>query len=106
MKKLMLIMAAAIMTISCGDNKKEEKTDMQIGTQPEETTTIAPAKTEASDADVVELTISGNDQMQFDKHELRVKAGQKVKLTLNHPGTMSVDVMGHNWVLLAKGADI
>lgn len=109
MKKLILLMIAGVMTISCGDNKKETKSDMQIGTQPEETTTAAPVETEttnASDDEMAELTISGNDQMQFDKHELRVKAGQKVKLTLKHTGEMSVDVMGHNWALMVKGADM
>ena len=108
MKKLMVLMAAAVFMISCGDNKKKE-TDMQIGTQPEETTVVAPTPTEttdANDADMAQLSITGNDQMQFDKHELRVKAGQKVKLTLHHSGKMSVDVMGHNWALMAKGADM
>lgn len=51
------------------------------------------------------ITISGNDQMQFDKKEIKVKAGQKVKLTLKHTGSMKKDVMGHNFVLLKKGTD-
>lgn len=51
------------------------------------------------------ITLSGNDQMQFDKKTIKVKAGQKVKLVLKHTGKMTKDVMGHNFVLLAKGAD-
>src|SRR3546814_19784248 len=38
--------------------------------------------------------------MRFDKKELKVKAGQKVSLTLNHTGKLGKDVMGHNFVLL------
>lgn len=52
-----------------------------------------------------EITISGNDQMQFDKKQIKVKAGQKVKLTLKHIGTMKKETMGHNFVLLKKGTD-
>lgn len=51
------------------------------------------------------VTISGNDQMQFDKKTIKVKAGQKVKLTLKHSGSMNAQVMGHNFVLLKKGVD-
>ena len=44
--------------------------------------------------------------MQFDKKELRVKAGQKVTLTLKHTGKIAVNVMGHNVVILNKGVDV
>ncbi len=62
----------------------------------------ACSKKEAGPA---ELTISGDDNMQFDKSELRVKEGQQVKLTLIHTGTMDKAAMGHNFVLLDKGTD-
>lgn len=103
MNKLILLFAAALM-ISCGNNKKEESSsDIQIGTQVEEK---ASKPTEATDASVANVTITGNDQMKFNKDEIRVKTGQKVKLTLKHVGTMDIKVMGHNWVLLAEGADV
>ena len=54
-------------------------------------------------AEVAEIEISGNDQMQFDKKTFEVKAGQKVKLTLKHSGKMPKAAMGHNIVILAKG---
>lgn len=100
MNKLILMVAAAVV-ISCGDNKKEEKQKIKIGTQVEESTPSKPI-----DAAVAEVTISGNDQMKFNKSTIRVKAGQRVKLTLNHIGTMDKTVMGHNWVLLTKDADV
>ncbi|QAA83010.1 azurin [Aequorivita sp. H23M31] len=103
MNKLILIFAAALI-ISCGDNKKEKTSDdMQIGTKVEETT---PAKDDATDNSVADVTITANDQMKFDKSEIRVKAGQKVRLTLKHVGTMDKSVMGHDWVLLKKGVDM
>lgn len=47
-----------------------------------------------------ELSITGNDQMQFNKSELVVPADcDEVTLTLEHVGEMSVEQMGHNWVL-------
>lgn len=101
MKKLLLIFAATL-AISCGDSKKEEKNDLKIGTQVEEK--AAPAET--TDDTVANITIEGNDQMKFNKSEIRVKAGQKVKLTLKHVGSMPVTTMGHNWTLLTKDADM
>lgn len=101
MNKLILVFAAAL-AISCGDNKKEEKSDIQIGTKVEKEAPVA----ETTDDAVAVVTITGNDQMKFNKDEIRVKAGQKVQLTLKHVGTMAKNVMGHNWALLAKDADM
>ncbi len=92
----------AALAISCGDNKKEKEPEMQIGTQEE---VAAPAET-TNDSNEAVVTIEGNDQMKYNKTEIRVKAGQKVKLTLTHVGTMDKSVMGHNWALLAQGADM
>lgn len=54
----------------------------------------------------VELVLEGTDAMQFNKKELKVKAGQTVKLTLKHTGKLAKAAMGHNFVLLAKGVDV
>lgn len=56
-------------------------------------------------AENCELTISGNDQLQFDKSELVVDAScDKVTVTLEHIGRLAKAQMGHNWVL-TKSAD-
>jgi len=48
------------------------------------------------------LTIEGNDQIQFDKKEMRVSSScQEVTVTLRHVGQLAANVMGHNWVLTA-----
>jgi azurin len=48
------------------------------------------------------LSIEGNDQIQFNKKELRVsKSCKEVTVTLKHVGQLAASVMGHNWVLTA-----
>lgn len=56
--------------------------------------------------DKVEITIEGDDKMQFNMDEIKVEAGQTVVLTLVHTGKLPKAAMGHNWVLLAEGTDI
>lgn len=60
---------------------------------------------EPQDASVVEITIEGNDMMQFDLKTIEVTEGQTVKLTLKHVGELKKEAMGHNWVLLKEGID-
>jgi azurin len=46
------------------------------------------------------LEIAGNDQLQFDKTELKVAADcTAVQLTLKNVGKLPVQSMGHSWVL-------
>ncbi|MEZ5965750.1 MAG: plastocyanin/azurin family copper-binding protein [Planctomycetota bacterium] len=54
----------------------------------------------------VEFVLEGNDQMQYDKRELKVKAGQRVKVTLKNVGKIPKVAMGHNFVLLRKGVTL
>ena len=62
-----------------------------------------PASTASN---TVTLELNSTDQMTFDKKELRVKAGQKVTLKLNHIGKLPKAAMGHNFVLLKPGTEI
>ncbi|MBC3758046.1 azurin [Hyunsoonleella sp. SJ7] len=102
MKTLKYLLTAVFVTtllFNCGGDKKKEapKEKIKLGTKKEE---------KKVDGNVANLVIAGTDAMQFDKKELRVKAGQKVKLTLRHTGKMDVNVMGHNVVILKQGVDI
>lgn len=69
----------------------------------------APA-TEQSPAveipDVAELSIAGNDAMQFSVKRLDVYEGQRVKLTFSNQGTQPKETMGHNWTLLNEGVNL
>lgn len=47
-----------------------------------------------------DLTIEGNDQIQFVQSELTVSSScTEVTLTLVHIGQLAANIMGHNWVL-------
>jgi azurin len=70
------------------------------------TTKTAPAVATEVSTPVKSIVLNSNDQMRFDKAEIRVKAGEKVKLTLNHTGKLPKNAMGHNFVLLQKGTDL
>ena len=54
-------------------------------------------------ADSAQITISGNDTMQFDLKSFEIKAGQKVELTFKNVGKIPKIAMGHNLVVLKKG---
>lgn len=69
------------------------------------TVTETPVSIEVNQP-VRSIVINSNDQMKFDLSEIRVKAGEKIKLTLKHTGKFKKDVMGHNFVLLAAGTDV
>jgi len=89
---------------NCGGEKKKEEESSQIK--------IKPAETKKADENVANIMITGNDLMQYHDangnllKEIKVKAGQKVKLTLRHIGTLDKNVMGHNFVLLKPGVDM
>lgn len=102
-----MLLALSMLIMSCGE-KKEKKEKFTIGDEDTySTSSSSPSeKTSEEDTQVKEVMLTGNDQMQFNLHEIKVKEGQTVKLTLKHIGTMSKDVMGHNFVLLKQGTDI
>ncbi len=98
-RKFIAILAIASITVSCGgDEKKEEKETVKIGSKKSTTT--------KKDANSVNLALAGNDLMKYDKEEFTVKAGQEVTLTFRHTGKIGVKVMGHNFVLLKQGTSI
>jgi azurin len=51
------------------------------------------------------IEISGNDTMKFSVTEITAKRGEKLSVTLTNTGTTPKFSMGHNWVLMALGAD-
>lgn len=111
LSRILFVLATSVL-ISCGNEKKEEKESFTIGGENttvesvESTTNDEEVSTSDSNSNVVEITLGANDQMQFDKNEIKVKAGQTVRLTLRHTGQMQENVMGHNFVLLKKGTNI
>jgi len=53
--------------------------------------------------DTIHINLKADDKMKFDKKELVVGENQIVVLKLQHTGKMSVETMGHNFVLLDEG---
>ncbi|WP_298532860.1 azurin [uncultured Algibacter sp.] len=96
--KLIVLSCLVVFASSCGD-KKAKKSE---GFSYEKKSEVAK-EVKSNPNDVV---ITSNDMMQFNKKEIKVKAGQKVKVTLKHIGKMDKNVMGHNFVLLKQGVDI
>ena len=79
------------------------------GNTPQESTTTAPATQEAAPINTVaenSFEIEANDQMQFNKNELKAVAGKEITITLKNVGKMDKAVMGHNFIVLKQGTDI
>ncbi|GGK11787.1 azurin [Yeosuana aromativorans] len=87
--------------MGCG-NKEDKKKD---GFTYEKSNTQKASETKTED-NVANIVLTANDMMQYNTKEIKVKSGQKVKLTLRHVGKLGVNVMGHNFVLLKKGTDL
>jgi len=114
--KLTFSILSISLFIACGGNNSKEEsnsseeqlTSKEIMQQQakEKRDTSSENNDKTANQDVAEITIEGNDQMQFNKDEMRVKAGSTVRLTLKHVGEMTKQQMGHNWVLLKTGTDI
>jgi azurin len=100
MRKFFIAVAfvVSLLVMACNDGTKTA--------EPSKESPAAENKTAqpANDTSLIELT--ANDQLKFDKIELRVKANAPVKLTLKNIGTMPKESMGHNFVLLKDGTDL
>lgn len=105
------VMVAGLMLTGCGQGSETGSTAQQ-GSTPKAPAKAADGLTvpEAMQAfqasgKVVELTLEGNDRMQFNKDRLSVQPGQMVRLTLKHVGQLPAQSMGHNVVILKPGDD-
>lgn len=99
LKQIMVSVFCFTLLLSCGGKEDKKKDGFSYEKKSDE------PKKQVEEA-VTNVVISGNDLMKFDKTEIRVPAGRKVKLTLRHTGKLEKNVMGHNFVLLKKGVDL
>ncbi len=117
MRKIVLSFAifGALCITSCGDEKKEEEKITigddnrleTISTEREvDPDTVSTANAVSEEDGVVEVQLTGDDQMKFNLKEIKVKEGQKVRLVLKHVGQLPESAMGHNFVLLKQGTDL
>ncbi len=97
--KHLLVAVFSLAIVACGGEEKKEEKDNKVK--------ISDTKVEKKvEEDVSKVVISADDFMKFDKTEIRVQAGKKVRLTLRHIGKMDVKIMGHNVVILKEGVDV
>ena len=52
------------------------------------------------------ITIRGDDTMKYSVSEIVAKPGEQLRVRLSSVGKMPKEVMAHNFVLLAPGADV
>ena len=67
---------------------------------------VTPLALAGAEAKEVEVVLEVSDSLAYSKTQIEVPAGSTVKLTLKHTGKMAKEAMGHNFVLLAKGAEM
>ena len=54
---------------------------------------------------IVKIRAGVDNAMKFDVASIPVAPGETIKVVLTNASTLPKNVMGHNWVLLAKGSD-
>ena len=116
--KIFSLLLGAVLILGCSGGDKPTPAKTKPATTPTKAKEAskpapkpAPKKDVAKDAvkddgSVVTVKLTGNDMMQYNLSEIKVKAGRTVKLTLTHVGTMEKAAMGHNFVLLKAGTDV
>lgn len=110
------MMVAGLILSGCGDSGESNKkpaaatasqTSAAKPAQSDSGVTKLPAMAAFSDnGKVVDLTLEGNDLMQYNVTHFELKPGQMVRLTLKHVGKLPAQNMGHNFVLLKLGQDV
>ena len=94
MKNLLLALAFVFTIVSCGSDQKDSTTE-----KPSTTASEAPKTSNV-------LDIKGTDDMKFDKTSFTVKSGEEITLNFTNAGVLPLETMGHNVVVLEKGADV
>jgi azurin len=95
---LLSTVLTALFVSGCG--KKEATTAPGAGTG---STSSSAAPADPAGPRAIEIT--AGDNMRFSLEKIEAKPGEQLRVTLSNIGTMPRDAMGHNWVLLKKGAD-
>src|SRR5690606_34210650 len=111
MKKFFLIpaVAGAILAAACGGNQTNEGSTETAEATETPTEQSAPAVDIPGLEDVAvsnEISLEGNDLMQFNNTLFRVKAGEPIKLHFKNAGEMPKESMGHNVVIVQPGTDL
>lgn len=98
--KLLPLFLGSILITSCGGGDTSHEATPPPGSSAKEAPVLIEENTSI---EPLEVSLDGNDQMQFSLKTIEAVSGQKVILTFNNVGKIPVEAMGHNWTLLAQG---
>ena len=101
--------AATLLLVSCGGETNDETTTTTTTETDAPTSMVADPAANPNitvNGNTVEVNLEGSDDMKYNLNEIRVKAGQTVKITLKNVGKLPKESMGHNVVVLKPGTDV
>jgi len=96
-RSLFVLLVAALAAVGCSKN------DSAATTSGSAEASASAAQEQPAGARTIEIT--AGDNMKFNVQTIEAKPGEQLKIVLRNIGTQPKEVMGHNWVLLKKGAD-
>jgi azurin len=88
MKSSLLLASALALALTSGCGQKDAST-----------TAAAPAGPR-------EIDITAGDTMKYSVTQIDAKPGEDLKVVLTNEGTLPIESMAHNWVLLKAGSDV
>ena len=111
--RLLALVLCAFVYAACSSKEKASEAPAEAAAEAPATTADEPENAaEAPSEPVAEeptsnvVALLGNDTMQFNTKEIRVKSGGQTTVNLTHTGAMPAESMGHNFVLLKQGVDM
>lgn len=109
MKTFFISLISFAILFSCTDSQKKDKQSIKIKSNSTKTIKKIMNQENAVEIDkngIANIIITSNDEMKFDVNKIKVKPGQKIKLTLKHTGQLDKRIMGHNVVVLKNGVKL
>ncbi|ACB75086.1 plastocyanin/azurin family copper-binding protein [Opitutus terrae] len=97
-------LCAAVLLAGCG--KKSDSGAQSSGDAAAPAGKSASATSAETPASGRSVEIKADDTMKFSLTEIRAKRGEALSVTLRNVGNTPKFSMGHNWVLLKKGANV
>lgn len=113
MKQFFIVIVILSVLVSCGETQKQDTPTKTKKESPKKEKKISKTKKSTQISNVVvdangvaNVVILTDDGMRFNVRKIKVKSGQKIKLTLKHNGKLEKKIMGHNVVFLRKNVKL
>ena len=102
---LFLTTLSALFVTGCGQKETPAAGTAPAAATPAPAAAAAPAAAPAAAGPRV-IEVTAGDNMKFNVATIEAKAGEELKIILTNIGSMPKEAMGHNLVILKKGADV